>query len=569
MSNNLPDAEIIKRESNYLRGTIIEGLNDLATGSISDDDNKLTKFHGTYLQDDRDQRDERRRQRLEPLHMFMVRLRLPGGVLTPEQWLGLDQIADDCANHTLRLTTRQTFQFHGVFKHKMRPLMQAVNALELDTKGACGDVNRNVVSNVNPHESQVQADIHRYSLDISERLKWRSNAYAEIWLGEERVEALGEDAEEEPFYSYYYLPRKFKIALAVPPENDADVLANDIALIAIVEDGALVGFNIAVGGGMGMTYGNEATYPRLAEVAGYVPADQVVDACEAIAAIQRDHGCRTERTHARFKYTMADHGMEWFLERFAEYHDAPMEAARDYVFTHNGDRFGWVEGENGNRHLTLSIQSGRIADFDDGYQLRTALHDIAQVHTGEFRVTCNQNLIIANVTPVKQPEIQTLVDHYGLDDGSQSSPLKRNAMSCVAFPTCALAMAESERYLPALTDQLDALMDKTGLADTSINVRVTGCPNGCARPYLAEIGLTGKALGKYNLYLGGDERGERMNRLYRENIDEATILGLLEPMLARYAAERDDGESFGDFLVRSGIVDAARGPEVFHKAYAV
>lgn len=573
MSNKLPDAEIIKRESNYLRGTIAEGLDDLATGAISDDDNKLTKFHGTYLQDDRDVRDERRRQRLEPLHMFMVRLRLPGGVLTPAQWLGMDDIAGDCANHTLKLTTRQTFQFHGVFKHKMRPLMRAIDALGLDTKGACGDVNRNVVSNVNPHESQVHADIHRYSVDISERLKWRSRAYAEIWLGEDRVEARGEDEpgkeeEEEPFYSYYYMPRKFKIALAVPPENDADVLSNDIALIAIVEDGKLVGFNVGVGGGMGMTYGNEATHPRLADVAGYVPADQVVDACEAIAAIQRDHGCRTERTHARFKYTMADHGVEWFLERFAEYHGTPMAPVRDYVFTHSGDRFGWVEGENGNQHLTLSIRSGRVLDTDE-LALRTALRDIAKIHTGDFRITCNQNLIIANVTPEKKAEIQTLVDHYGLEDGSGISPLARNSMSCVAFPTCALAMAESERYLPSLTDKLDALMDKAGLADTPINVRVTGCPNGCARPYLAEIGLTGKALGKYNLFLGGDERGERMNRLYRENIDEATILELLEPMLERFAAERNDGEGFGDFLIRGDIVDAERPPEVFHKAYAV
>ncbi|WP_311946347.1 assimilatory sulfite reductase (NADPH) hemoprotein subunit [Halomonas piscis] len=568
MSHTLPEAEIIKRESNYLRGTIAEGLDDKATGAIADSDNKLTKFHGAYQQDDRDRRDERRRQRLEPLHMFMVRLRLPGGVLTPEQWLGLDQIADDCANHTLRLTTRQTFQFHGVYKHRMRPLMRALNALGLDTRGACGDVNRNVVSNVNPHRSRVHADIHRYSVAISKRLKWRSNAYAEIWLGDERVEARGEDEEEEPFYGHFYLPRKFKIALAVPPENDADVLSNDIALIAIVEDDELVGFNVGVGGGMGMTYGNEATHPRLADVAGFVPADQVVDACEAIAAIQRDHGCRTERTHARFKYTIADHGVEWFLERFAEYHGAPMAPVRDYVFTHNGDRFGWVEGDNGNQHLTLSIRSGRVQDTD-ALRLRTALREIARVHTGEFRVTCNQNLIIANVSPEKKAEIQTLVDHYGLDDGSRSTPLARNAMSCVAFPTCALAMAESERYLPSLTNRLDTLMAGHGLADTPINVRVTGCPNGCARPYLAEIGLTGKTLGKYNLFLGGDERGERMNRLYRENIDEATILDILDPMLGRFAAEREDGEGFGDFLIRSGLVDAERSPEVFHRAYSV
>ncbi|TLF52236.1 assimilatory sulfite reductase (NADPH) hemoprotein subunit [Halomonas urmiana] len=567
MTDKLPDAEIIKRESDYLRGTIAEGLDDPATGAISETDTKLTKFHGTYLQDDRDLRDERRRQKLEPLYMFMVRLRLPGGVLSPAQWLGLDAIADECANHSLRLTTRQTFQFHGVFKHHMRTLMRRLHALGLDTKGACGDDNRNVIANVNPHLSTLQERIYRLSTEISERLMWRSGAYAEIWLGEKRVQSLGGDEEEEPFYRHYYLPRKFKIALAIPPENDCDVLANDIGLIAIVEDGELAGFNVAVGGGMGMTYGNEATYPRLAEVVGFVPAERSVDACEAIAAIQRDHGCRTDRAHARFKYTLDDHGLEWFLERFADYHGTSMEAAREYRFTHNGDRFGWVEGENGNRHLTLMIQSGRIADFDD-YPLRTALREIAKVHGGEFRVTCNQNLMIANVTPEQQESIQALVREYGLDDGSRSTPLGRNAMSCVAFPTCGLAMAESERYLPSLLDELDALMNKHGLTDTPVNVRVTGCPNGCARPFLAEIGLTGKAIGKYNLYVGGDERGQRLNRLYRENIDTATILETLDPMLERYASERQADEGFGDFLVRAGIVDTERTPEVFHKSYS-
>ena len=563
MADKLPEGEIIKRESRYLRGTIAESLADEATGAIAEADTKLTKFHGSYQQDDRDVRDERRKQKLEPLYMHMVRLRLPGGVLTPTQWLGLDEVADECANHTLRLTTRQTFQFHGVFKHRMRTLMQRVNALGIDSKGACGDVNRNVVSNVNPHESQLHAEIHRLSDEISERLMWRSGAYAEIWLGEECVHRVGE--EEEPFYSYYYLPRKFKIALAVPPENDADVFANDIGLIAIVEGGELRGFNIAVGGGMGTTYGEPETYPRLGEVAGFVPADQAADACVAITAIQRDHGCRTNRSHARFKYTMDDYGMDWLLEKFREYHGQPMEEARPYEFDHNGDRFGWVEGENGNSHLTLHIDSGRIADWD-GYPLRTGLREIAKVHTGEFRITCNQNLVIANVTPEQQDRIQSLVDQYGLRDGTRSTPLARNAMSCVAFPTCALAMAESERYLPELVGKLDEMLAKHGLSEQAINVRVTGCPNGCARPYLGEIGLTGKALGKYNLYLGADHKGERMNRLYRENIDEETILGILDPMLERYAKERESGEYFGDFLVRAGIVESERSPAMFHEA---
>ena len=564
MAEKLPEAEIIKRESRYLRGTILESLADEATGAIADADTKLTKFHGSYQQDDRDVRDERRQQKLEPMYMFMVRLRLPGGVLTPQQWLGLDEVADECANHTLRLTTRQTFQFHGVFKSKLTPLMQKVNAVGIDSKGACGDVNRNVVSNVNPNESQVHAEVHRLSGDISDRLTWRSSAYAEIWLGEECVHRAGGE-EDEPFYGQYYLPRKFKIAVAVPPENDCDVFANDIGLIAIVEGGEIRGFNISVGGGMGTTYGEPETYPRLGVVAGFVPVDQAADACVAITAVQRDFGSRTNRSHARFKYTLDDYGMAWFHQKFAEYHGRPMEEARPYQFDHNGDRFGWVNGENGNDHLTLFIESGRIGDFE-GYPLRTGLREIAKVHNGEFRITCNQNLVIANVTPQHKDRIQALVDQYGLMDGTKSTPLKRNAMSCVAFPTCGLAMAESERYLPTLVEKLEGLLEKHDLSRQAINVRITGCPNGCARPYLGEIGLTGKALGKYNLYLGADHRGERMNRLYRENIDEETILGILDPMLERYAREREEGEYFGDFLVRVGIVEAERTPAMFHEA---
>jgi sulfite reductase (NADPH) hemoprotein beta-component len=563
MTEKLPEAELIKRQSNYLRGTILEGLADRATGALPDDDTKLTKFHGTYMQDDRDLRDERRRQKLEPIYQFMVRLRLPGGVLTTRQWLGLDQIADECANSTLRLTTRQTFQFHGVFKEKMQEFMQKVNALGLDTRGACGDVNRNVISNVNPHRSGLHNEIHELSLAISDRLRWRSAAYAEIWLGEECVQKLGE--EEEPFYGYKYLPRKFKIALAVPPENDCDVFANDIGLIAIVEDDQILGFNVVVGGGMGLTYGDPATYPRLATMAGYVPKDQIVDACEAICAIQRDFGDRTNRAHARFKYTIDDHGMDWFREQFSEHHGQPFEKPRTFSLTSNGDRFGWVEGEDGNQHLTLLIPTGRVADTDAG-QLRTALRKIAEVHDGTFRITCNQNLVIANVPPEQKAVIDAIVDEYELDAGNRSTPVRQHSMACVAFPTCGLAMAESERFLPEFVDQIERTMAEEGLEPDAINIRVTGCPNGCARPYLGEIALTGKALGKYNLYLGADFSGQRMNRLYRENIDVDTILAELRPLFRSYHEERESGEYFGDFLVRTGIVEQERTPAMLHQA---
>lgn len=562
MNDQLPDAERIKRESRQLRGTLIESLADEATGALADDDTKISKFHGIYQQDDRDLRDERRRQKLEPHYQYMVRLRLPGGVLSPTQWLELDRIAGECANGTLRLTSRQTFQFHGVFKGQLRPLLQATHALGIDSRGACGDVNRNVVTNVNPHESALHGQVHDLATRISERLCWRSRAYEEIWL-EEASPPASEDGEE-PFYGEAYLPRKFKIALAVPPENDCDVFANDIGLIAIVEEGQLTGFDVAVGGGMGVTYGEPGTYPRLASLLGFIPADQVVDACETIAAIQRDHGMRTNRNHARLKYTLDDHGLEWFREQFSCYHGQPLQKPRPFSLSHNGDRFGWVEGEDGYQHLTLYIEGGRVADFENN-PLRTALRELAMVHKGEFRITCNQNLMLANVPPEEKARIQHLVEEFGLDDGRRSSPLRRDSMACVAFPTCGLAMAESERYLPTLLDRLEALLERTGLGGEAIKVRITGCPNGCARPYLGEIGLTGKAPGKYNLYLGADRIGRRLNQLYRENIDEDTILQTLEPLLRHYAQGRQQGEAFGDYLVRTGVVSDQVSAASFHE----
>ncbi len=562
MNDKLPEAELLKLNSQFLRGHIEEGLADMATGAISDDDNKLLKFHGSYMQDHRDLRDERRHQKLEPLYSFMVRLRLPGGVLSPQQWLGLDAIADDCSNGTLRLTTRQTFQFHEILKKDLKSFMQQINQLLLDSKGACGDVNRNVVTSINPQQSSVHAEVYQIAQDISEHLCWQSGAYGEIWLGEDKVFQSGEP--EEPFYGDVYLPRKFKIAIAVPPRNDCDVLANDIGLIAIVDNGQLQGFNIAVGGGFGMSYGEPATYPRLASVVGFVPADQAVKACEAIAAIQRDFGDRSNRAHARFKYTIDDNGLDWFKDKFAEYHGQPLEAVREFELEENGDKFGWTEGENGQSHLTLFIPGGRVADTEKQLT-RTGLREIAKMLQGEFRVTCNQNLMIADISPEQRKEIEAIVTKFQLDDGSQGSALRLNAMACVALPTCGLAMAEAERYLPEFIEKLEKIVVDAGLPDQLINIRMTGCPNGCARPYLGEIGLTGKAIGKYNLYLGADFSGQRLNRLYLENVDEKTILDTLKPMIEQFAAERHENEYFGDFLVRQGIVGEERTPQMMHE----
>jgi sulfite reductase (NADPH) hemoprotein beta-component len=558
-----PLPEIVKCESDYLRGTLRDSLADSATGALAEHDTMLSKFHGIYQQDDRELRDERRQQKLEPRYQFMLRLRLPGGVLSPKQWLGLDDICQRYADESLRLTTRQTFQFHQVYKHELAPLITQLDKLGLDSRGACGDVNRNVISNVNPYLSSAQQHINTLAHNISERLKWRSHAYAQTWLDEPASQTP--EGEQEPFYGYRYLPRKFKIAIALPPHNDCDVLANDIGLIAIEQDGHIVGFNVAVGGGMGMTYGERATYPRLATPVGFVPVEQIEDACEAIAAIQRDHGDRSNRAHARFKYTLDDKGLEWFCDEFAKVHGTALEPLRPYTLTDSGDRFGWVEDDRGQHHLTLLIPSGRIRDWEH-LKMRTALREIAKVHSGEFRITCNQNMIIANVSSAERQAITTLVEKYGLDDGTRQTQLARNAISCVAFPTCGLAMAESERYLPELIKKIEALMDSCGVGDENIQLRVTGCPNGCARPYLGEIALTGKAPGKYNLLLGADRGGQKLNRLYQENIDEAQILAALEPLLRRYAQERGDGEGFGEFLYRAGILDDTTGSESFHTA---
>ena len=553
-----PSVEDIKINSRGLRGTLLEGLADPVTGSLSFEDQRLVKFHGTYQQDDRDIRDERRRQKLEPAHQFMIRIRAPGGVFTPDQWLKLDAIATTWANHSLRVTTRQTFQFHGVIKRELKATMQAINAAALDTVSACGDVNRNVLGASNPLQSRLHAQAHDWAQRLSTTFLPRTRAYHEIWLDQEKLADSGH--EQDPVYGDAYLPRKFKMAVAVPPLNDVDVFANDFGLIAIVDEaGDLAGFNIAIGGGMGASHGDARTWPRLGSVIGFVTPDQVLDIAAAVLAVQRDHGDRVERKHARFKYTIDDLGLESVVKQIQQRAGFTLEPARPFHFDHNGDRFGWVEGEDGRWHLTLSLPSGRIADRPGRPHL-TGLREIARVLDAgapgqELRLTCNQNLIIAGVAAEARERIDALVQAHALDNDNRApSALARTAMACVALPTCALAMAEAERYLPDFTARLQPLLERHGLADAPILLRISGCPNGCSRPYLGEIALVGKAPGRYNLMLGADHRGQRLNTLYRENITEAQILAELEPLLARYAAQRLPGEGFGDFLHRAGVV---------------
>ena len=549
-----PSVEDIKTSSRGLRGTLEDGLADPVTGSLSFEDQRLVKFHGSYQQDDRDLRDERRRQKLEPAHQFMIRIRAPGGVFTPAQWLKLDAIATTWANHSLRVTTRQTFQFHGVVKRELKATMQAIQAAALDTVSACGDVNRNVLAASNPLLSRLHAQAHDWARRLSEAFLPRSRAYYEIWLDEEKLADSGQ--EDDPLYGTAYLPRKFKMAVAVPPLNDVDVFANDFGLIAIVDAaGDLAGFNVCIGGGMGASHGDATTYPRLADVIGFVSPHQAIDIARAALVVQRDLGDRIERKQARFKYTIDRHGLEEIVSKMEAEAGFALSPPRPFHFDHNTDRFGWSEGEDGRWHLTLSLPSGRIADLP-GQPLLSGLREIAHVHEGEFRLTATQNLVIAGVPAQARARIEALVAQHGLDAVNQApTALARTAVACVALPTCALAMAEAERYLPDFTGKLKPLLEAHGLADAPIGLRISGCPNGCSRPYLGEIALVGKAPGRYNLMLGADHRGQRLNTLYRENITEAEILAALDPLLGSYAATRQADEGFGDFLLRTGVVD--------------
>ncbi|MED2998250.1 assimilatory sulfite reductase (NADPH) hemoprotein subunit [Bacillus velezensis] len=557
------DVEEIKEKSDYLRGTLKEVMLDRISAGIPDDDNRLMKHHGSYLQDDRDLRNERQKQKLEPAYQFMLRVRMPGGVSTPEQWLVMDELAQKYGNNTLKLTTRETFQMHGILKWNMKKTIQKINEALLDTIAACGDVNRNVMCASNPHQSEIHAEVYEWSKKLSDDLLPRTRAYHEIWLDEKRV-AGTPDTETEPMYGPLYLPRKFKIGIAVPPSNDIDVFSQDLGFIAIVEEGRLIGFNVAIGGGMGMTHGDTATYPQLSKVIGFCKPEQLYDVAEKTITIQRDYGNRSVRKNARFKYTVDRLGLENVKAELENRLGWQLDEAKPYHFDHNGDRYGWVKGVKGKWHFTMFIEGGRVTDYEN-YKLMTGLREIAKVHTGDFRLTSNQNLIIGNVSSQKKKQISALIEQYGLTDGRQHSALRRSSMACVALPTCGLAMAEAERYLPKLIDKIEDIVDENGLRDEEITIRMTGCPNGCARHALGEIGFIGKAPGKYNMYLGAAFDGSRLSKMYRENIGEEEILNELRTILPRYAKEREEGEHFGDFVIRAGIIKATTDGTNFHE----
>jgi sulfite reductase (NADPH) hemoprotein beta-component len=559
--------EDIKLASNYLRGTIVEGLNDTSTGALSAADGQLTKFHGTYMQDDRDVRDERKAQGLEPAYSFMIRCRLPGGVSTPKQWVQMDDIATSLGNETMKLTTRQTFQFHGVVKGKLKPAMQAINRALMTTIAACGDVNRNVMCSSLPTQSKYHRQVLACSQKISDHLLPATSAYHEIWLtddNDKKTQVAGDAVQDfEPMYGPTYLPRKFKITIAVPPHNDTDVYAHDIGLIAIKgEDGELEGFNVLAGGGMGATHNNKKTYPQIGRMFGFCKKEDVHIACEKIMLVQRDHGDRKNRKHARLKYTIDDMGVDVFRGKVEELWGSKFAPERAFEFKSNVDTFGWQRDETGLNHFTFFIENGRIEDTPE-FQMKTGLREIAKVHKGEFRLTGNQHLILSNAADEDVPALKELMKKYKLDN-VQFSGMRLSSSACVAFPTCGLAMAESERYLPELITKLEACLEENGLRQDSIVMRMTGCPNGCARPWLAEAAFVGKAFGAYNMYLGGGYHGQRLNKLYRSSIKEDEILAIMKPLLKQYALERTEGERFGDFCVRTGVIVATKEGRDFH-----
>ncbi len=559
--SDLTEVERIKARSRHLRGTIVESLDDPLTGALAPNDTQLSKFHGFYQQDDRDVRGERMRQRLEPAYSFMIRARIPGGVLGTEQWLALADIAHEHANGTIRLTTRQAVQFHGVIKRRLKPTIRAINHSLLDTIAACGDVNRNVMAPALASASPVHAEVHEHARAMSAHLTPQTRAYHEIWLDGEKLPSSEPDFE--PVYGDTYLPRKFKAAFVVPPQNDVDVWSQDLGFIAIVEHGELVGYNVVVGGGMGMSHGEPQTYPQLGRVLGFCTTQEVIAVAEAVVTTQRDFGDRSNRKHARLKYTIDDRGVDWFRGEVEQRAGMTFDAERDYAFAGNGDVYDWQRTGEGTWSYTLFVQNGRIADAGVR-RLMSGLRAIAATHDGAFVLTPNQNLIIADVASDRKKAIDVLLRQYGIENDMHASALRRNSMACVAMPTCALAMAEAERYLPTLVDRLESELEDKGLADEPITIRMTGCPNGCARPYIAEIGLVGKGPGRYNLYLGAGFTGDRLGRLYRDNANEQEIIDALSPLFASYATDRTEGEHFGDYLVRAGVVRAVEEGRDFH-----
>ncbi len=552
----LSDNERLKTESNFLRGTILDDLKDGLTGGFKGDNFQLIRFHGMYEQDDRDIRATRLDEKLEPLKFMLLRCRLPGGIIKPYQWIEIDKFArENTYYRSIRLTNRQTFQYHGVPKTKLQDMHRLLHKIGLDSIATAADMNRNVLCTSNPIESELHQEAYEWAKKISEHLLPRTSGYLDVWIEGKKVTSSDDvlDKEQEPILGKTYLPRKYKTTVSIPPLNDVDVYGNDMNFVAIKdEQGKLAGFNVLVGGGLSMEHGNTATYPNISLELGYVPLSYTLQAAEAVVTTQRDFGNRADRKNARTRYTIQNMGLDGFRSEVERRMGIPFEPTKPFKFTERGDRLGWVKGIDNKWHLTLYVESGRLTDNDPQKPLLTGMLEIAKVHQGDFRITANQNIIIAGVPEDQKETIEQLARQYGLLE--PISKQREYSMSCVSFPTCPLAMAEAERVLPDFTVEMEKLLAKHNIPNEYIITRITGCPNGCGRAMLAEIGLVGKAIGRYNLHIGGDRPGYRIPRLYQENRTISEILEELDRLIGRWATEREANEAFGDFVIRAGIV---------------
>ena len=538
--------EKIKESSKGLRGSLKEGLTDEHTGAIRVPDEALIKFHGMYQQDDRDLREERAQKKLEKFFSFMIRLRIPGGFLTPQQWVAANHIAGKYSTGVIKITTRQTIQLHGILKRNIKPVLKDFDKQKLDSIAACGDVNRNVVCSAHPNLSPIHKTVHAFADKISSMCLPKSRAYYEIWLDQQKV---AEYDESDLLYQERYLPRKFKIGIAIPPHNDVDVFSQDVGLIAIIENDQLKGFNIAAGGGLSSTHGNPNNYPRIGTILGFVEKEEkILKAVYEIITIQRDYGNRADRKLARLKYTIDKMGVGAFKEELEKRCGFLLGPPEPYLFTKRNDDYGWQQDHNGNWHFTLFVEHGRVVD-DQSTKLKSGLLAIAETGLCNFRFTCNQHIILADIDNNKKQTVEALVNEFKLPQhNDKASPVRKNSMACVALNTCPLALAEAQRYLPTLISRIEPVLQKHGLQDEDTSIRMTGCPNACGRSPLAEIGLVGTALGRYNLHLGGDDLGLRLNRKYKENLNEEEILSELDSLLTLYVRDRKRGQRFGSFV---------------------
>ena len=538
--------EVIKAASPTLAGTIAQTIADGSTDHFSDDDCQFLKFHGAYQQDDRDLRKTGKK------YLMMIRGRIPGGVMTAKQWCVFDDLATQYGNDTLRITTRQSIQFHGVVKSGLRPLVQKINEALLSTLAACGDVNRNVMAPPTPAYTKARQDVYADCLRVADALRPQTKAYHSIWIDGVQLNLDAPENKDfvDPLYGKTWLPRKFKVGFVIPPSNDMDVLTNCLGFIAIVENDRVVGYNLTVGGGMGRSHGNQTTYPRLADLVGFFTPDKLVDVAKAVLTIHRDFGNRTDRKLARLKYVVAERGLDWTRSEIEQRAGLKFSPARPYQFLTTGDLYGWHRQVDGRWFLGLFVATGRVKDVE-GYRMKTALRRVAEKFGDvEFRLSANQNVILANVAEADKASLTALLAEHGVRVENQASVMHAAALACPALPTCGLALAESERMLPGLVDRIERLCAETGLAGEEIIIRSTGCPNGCARPYMAEIAFVGKAPGRYQVWLGGNASGTRLNRVWKDVLKEVDLEQELRPVLARYAKERNSGERFGDWVER-------------------